>query len=96
MWMYIRAIKRSGLKGSDESDEESSFDSSEEESGGDGDDEGDISDGGDEGDISDGGDDGVLGGSSSTTCSSPVGGCETARVSSHTFIAQQVVGNNVA
>jgi hypothetical protein len=23
------------------------------------------------------------------------GGCETARVSSHTFIAQQVVGNNV-
>jgi hypothetical protein len=24
------------------------------------------------------------------------GGCETARVSSHTFIAQQVVGNNVA
>jgi hypothetical protein len=24
-----------------------------------------------------------------------VGGCETARVSSHTFIAQQVVGNNV-
>jgi hypothetical protein len=24
------------------------------------------------------------------------GGCETARVSSHMFIAQQVVGNNVA
>jgi hypothetical protein len=24
-----------------------------------------------------------------------VGGCETARVSSHMFIAQQVVGNNV-
>jgi hypothetical protein len=24
------------------------------------------------------------------------GGCETARVSSHTIIAQQVVGNNVA
>jgi hypothetical protein len=23
------------------------------------------------------------------------GGCETARVSSHTFIAEQVVGNNV-
>jgi hypothetical protein len=23
------------------------------------------------------------------------GGCETARVSSHTFIAQQVMGNNV-
>ena len=37
----------------------------------------------------------VLGGSSSTTCSSPVRGCEIARVSSHTFIAQQVVGNNV-
>jgi hypothetical protein len=31
-----------------------------------------------------------------TTCSSPVGGCETARVSSHMIIAQQVVGNNVA
>jgi hypothetical protein len=37
----------------------------------------------------------ALSGSSSTTCSSPVGGCETARVSSHTFIAQQVMGNNV-
>jgi hypothetical protein len=34
--------------------------------------------------------------SSYGTCSWPVGGCETARVSSHTFIAQQVVGNNVA
>jgi hypothetical protein len=34
-------------------------------------------------------------GSSWTTCSSPVGGCETARVSSHMIIAQQVVGNNV-
>jgi hypothetical protein len=33
--------------------------------------------------------------SSCGTCSRPVGGCETARVSSHTFIAQQVVGNNV-
>jgi hypothetical protein len=33
--------------------------------------------------------------SSCGTCSWPVGGCETARVSSHTFIAQQVVGNNV-
>jgi hypothetical protein len=33
--------------------------------------------------------------SSYGTCSWPVGGCETARVSSHTFIAQQVVGNNV-
>jgi hypothetical protein len=33
--------------------------------------------------------------SSCGTCSWPVGGCETARVSSHTFIAQQVVGNNL-
>jgi hypothetical protein len=33
--------------------------------------------------------------SSCCTCSWPVGGCETAIVSSHTFIAQQVVGNNV-
>jgi hypothetical protein len=33
--------------------------------------------------------------SSCGTCSWPVGWCETARVSSHTFIAQRVVGNNV-
>jgi hypothetical protein len=33
--------------------------------------------------------------SSCGTCSWPVGRCETARASSHTFIAQQVVGNNV-
>ena len=45
VWTYIRAIERSGLEGSDESevssDEENSSDSSEEGSGGDGDDEGD-------------------------------------------------------
>jgi hypothetical protein len=51
VWTYIRAIERSGLEGSDESevssDEENSSDLSEEESGGDGDDEGDGNDGGD-------------------------------------------------
>jgi hypothetical protein len=60
VWTYIRAVERSGLKGSDEleisSDEENSSDSSEEESGGDGDGEGDDSNGGDGGD--DGDDDG--------------------------------------
>jgi hypothetical protein len=48
VWTYIRAIERSGIEGSDESeissDEEDSSDSSEEGSGGDGDDEGDGSD----------------------------------------------------
>jgi hypothetical protein len=51
VWTYIRAVERSGLEGSDESevssDEENSSDSSEEGSGGDGDDEGDSNDGGD-------------------------------------------------
>jgi hypothetical protein len=45
VWTYIRAIERSGLEGSDESevssDEEVSLDSFEEGSGSDGDDEGD-------------------------------------------------------
>jgi hypothetical protein len=52
VWMYIRAVERSGLEGSDElevsSGEENSSDSSEEESGSDGDDEGDDGDGGDD------------------------------------------------
>jgi hypothetical protein len=50
VWTYIRAVERSGLEGSDESevslDEENSSDSSEEGGGGDSDDEGD---GGDDG-----------------------------------------------
>jgi hypothetical protein len=47
VWTYIRAIERSGLEGSDESEvssDENSSDSSEEGSGGDGDDEGDDDD----------------------------------------------------
>jgi hypothetical protein len=59
VWTYIRAIERSGLEGSDESevssDEENTSDSSEEESGGDGDDEGDGDDGGDSDGDGDGG-----------------------------------------
>ena len=51
VWTYIRAVERSGLEGSDESevssDEENSSDSSEEESGGDDDDGGDNDDKGD-------------------------------------------------
>jgi hypothetical protein len=62
VWTYIRAIERSGLKGSDESEissnEEDSSDSSEEGSGGDGDDDGD---GGDKGDDGTGKDDGGSG-----------------------------------
>jgi hypothetical protein len=58
LWTYIRAIERSGLEGSDESeissDEEDSSDSSEEGSGGDDDDEGDDSDGCDDGGGGDG------------------------------------------
>jgi hypothetical protein len=58
VWTYIRAIERSGLEGSDESDyssdEEDSSDSYEEDSGGDGgdggDDSGKGSDGGSKGD----------------------------------------------
>jgi hypothetical protein len=53
VWTYIRAVERSELEGSDESeissDEENSSDSSEEGSGGDGNDEGDGSAGGDSG-----------------------------------------------
>ena len=56
VWTYIRAVERSGLEGSDESeyssDEEDSSDSSEEDSGGDG------GDGGDDGGDGDGGSDG--------------------------------------
>jgi hypothetical protein len=68
VWTYIRAIERSGLEGSDESevslDEENSFDSSEEGDGADGDDEGDYGDGGGGGDDGDdsGKDDGGDGG----------------------------------
>jgi hypothetical protein len=51
VWTYIRAIERSGLEGSDESevssDKEDSSDSSKEGSGGDGDDEGDDGEKGD-------------------------------------------------
>jgi hypothetical protein len=51
VWTYIRAVERSRLEGSDESevssDEENSSDSSEEESGSDDDDEGDGDDDGD-------------------------------------------------
>jgi hypothetical protein len=69
VWTYIRAVERSGLEGSDESeissDEENSSDSSEEGSGGDGDNEGDIGDGGDDGDDGDGDDKGDGDGGSS-------------------------------
>jgi hypothetical protein len=62
VWTYIRAVERSGLEGSDESecssDEEDSSDSSEEDSGGDG------GDGGDDRGDGDGGDDGGRGGDS--------------------------------
>jgi uncharacterized membrane protein YgcG len=62
VWTYIRAIERSGLEGSDESeyssDEEDSSDSSEEDSGGDG------GDGGDDGGDGDGGGDSGRGGGS--------------------------------
>jgi hypothetical protein len=78
VWTYIRAVKRAGLEGSDESevssDEENSSDSSEEGSSGDGDDEGDSSggDGGSDGDKGSGddrsGDDG-RGGSNSSKAS---------------------------
>jgi hypothetical protein len=59
VWTYIRAIERSGLEGSDESevssDEENSSDSSEEGSDGDDDCEGDDDDGGDSDGDCDGG-----------------------------------------
>jgi hypothetical protein len=65
VWTYIRAIERSGLEGSDESeyslDEEDSSDSSEEDSGDDG---GDGDGGGDSGKGSDGGSKGDHGGGS--------------------------------
>jgi hypothetical protein len=64
VWTYIRAVERSGLEGSDESeyssDEEDSSDSSEEGGGGDGGDDDD--DGGDDDDDDDGGDGGSRGG----------------------------------
>jgi hypothetical protein len=47
VWMYIRAVERSGLEGSDESEvssDEENSDSSEEGGSGDGDDEGDSGD----------------------------------------------------
>jgi pilus assembly protein FimV len=57
VWTYIRAVERSGIKGSDESEisshEENSSDSSEEES--DGDDDGDDGDDGDDDGKGDGG-----------------------------------------
>jgi hypothetical protein len=60
VWTYIRAVERSGLEGSDESeyssDEEDSSDSSEEDSGSDG------GDGGDDGGDGDGGGDSGRGG----------------------------------
>jgi hypothetical protein len=60
VWTYIRAVERSGLEGSDESeyssDEEDSSDSSGEDSGGDG------GDGGDDGGDGDGGGDSGRGG----------------------------------
>jgi hypothetical protein len=71
VWTYIRAIERSGLEGSDESevssDEENSSNSSEEGSSGDGDDE-DDGDGG-KGDGGDGKDDD---GSSRASCKAPL------------------------
>jgi hypothetical protein len=70
VWTYIRAVERSGLEGSDESeyssDEEDSSDSSEEGSGGDGgDDDDDGGDGGGGGDRGRGGDGGSKGGNGS-------------------------------
>jgi hypothetical protein len=68
VWTYIRAVKRAGLEGSDESevssDEENSSDSSE-EGGGDGDGEGDDDDddGGDDDGDGDGGEGGGKDGS---------------------------------
>jgi hypothetical protein len=69
VWTYIRAIERSGLEGSDESeyssDEEDSLDSSEEGSGGDGgDDDDDRGDGDGGGRGGDGGSKGGNGGGS--------------------------------
>ena len=72
VWTYIRAVERSGLEGSDESeyssDEEDSSDSSEEgggDDGGDDDDDGGDGDGGDDnGRGGDGGDEGGSGGGS--------------------------------
>ncbi len=51
VWTYIRAVERSGLEGSDESEYSSDEeDSSEEDGGGDGEDDDDDNDGGDDGD----------------------------------------------
>jgi hypothetical protein len=64
VWTYIRAVERSGLEGSDESEYSSDEeDSSEEGGGGDGEDEDDDDDGGDSGDDGDGSGRGGNGGS---------------------------------
>jgi hypothetical protein len=63
VWTYIRAVERSGLAGSDESEYSSDEeDSSEEGGGGDGDDDGDGDDEGGGGDDGDGGGRGSSGG----------------------------------
>jgi hypothetical protein len=60
VWTYIRAVERSGLEGSDESEYSSDEEDSSEGGGGDGDDDDDEGGGGNGGD---GGDDGDGGGS---------------------------------
>jgi hypothetical protein len=52
VWTYIRAVERSGLEGSDESEYSSDEDSSEEDGGGDGEDDDDDDEGGGDGDDS--------------------------------------------
>jgi hypothetical protein len=78
VWTYIRAVKRSGLESSDESeyssDEEDSLDSSEEGSSDDGgDDDDDGGDGGGGGDGGRGGDGGSKGGNDSCSKGSSKG-----------------------
>jgi hypothetical protein len=63
VWTYIRAVKRSGLEGSDESEYSSDEEDSSEGGGGDGDDDDDGGGGGNDGDGGDDGDDGGRGGS---------------------------------
>jgi hypothetical protein len=60
VWTYIRAVERSGLEGSDESEYSSDEEDSSEGGGGDGDDDDDVGGGG--GNDGDGGDDGDGGG----------------------------------
>jgi hypothetical protein len=73
VWTYVRAIERSELEGSDESeissDEENSSDSFEEESGGDSNDEGGGGDGGDDSGDGDGDDGSGKGDSGSSKAS---------------------------